>query len=162
MGITPLDIRQKQFTLKMFRGLDPGEVDAFLEDVTESLETALKENEVLRENIASLESEVASYKESERSLKNTLMAAQKMAEDMKKTADREMDLRIKEAEMEAEKMLRSANMELGKTREEIAELKRIKERFTVRVRGVIEEHLKMLEYESNRKDEVTTRPGVRK
>jgi len=162
MGITPLDIRQKQFTLKMFRGLDPGEVDAFLEDVTESLETALKENEVLRENIASLESEVASYKESERSLKNTLMAAQKMAEDMKKTADREMDLRIKEAEMEAEKMLRSANMELGKTREEITELKRIKERFTVRVRGVIEEHLKMLEYESNRKDEVTTRPGVRK
>jgi len=162
MGITPLDIRQKQFTLRLFRGLDPSEVDAFLEDVTESFEAALKENEAQRERIASLEAEVASYKSSERSLKDTLMAAQKMSEDMKGAADREAKLKLKEAELETEKLLRNANVELGRTREEIAELKRIKERFSMRVRGIIEEHLKMLEYESRQTEDEPARPAPKR
>jgi len=159
MGITPLDIRQKQFTLKLFRGLDPSEVDAFLEDVTDSFEAALKENEAQRERIAALEAEVASYRNSERSLKDTLVAAQKMAEDMKGSADREANLKLKEAELEAEKLLRESNRELGRTREQIAELKRIKERFTVRVKGVIEEHMKMLDFESRQPEDEPPRPA---
>ena len=35
MRISPQDIRQQQFTVKMVRGFDPQEVDAFLEDVAE-------------------------------------------------------------------------------------------------------------------------------
>ena len=33
MRITPMDIRQQQFTVRMFRGFDVQEVDTFLEDL---------------------------------------------------------------------------------------------------------------------------------
>ena len=32
MRITPMDIRQQQFTVRMFRGFDVQEVDTFLEE----------------------------------------------------------------------------------------------------------------------------------
>src|SRR5437867_3780249 len=43
MRITPHDIRQQQFSSKMFKGYDPQEVDAFLDDVAEDYEAVLKE-----------------------------------------------------------------------------------------------------------------------
>ena len=48
MRINPLDIRQQTFTTRMFKGFDPEEVNAFLEDAAESLESALKENALLK------------------------------------------------------------------------------------------------------------------
>ena len=44
MRITPMDIRQQQFTVRMFRGFDAQEVDTFLEDLADDYETLLKEN----------------------------------------------------------------------------------------------------------------------
>ena len=35
MRISPHDIRQQQFTVRMFRGFEPHEVDAFLEEVAD-------------------------------------------------------------------------------------------------------------------------------
>ena len=55
MRITPHDIRQQQFTVRMFRGFDPQEVDAFLEDVADDYESLLKENQLLKEQIRSID-----------------------------------------------------------------------------------------------------------
>ncbi|HEY3348094.1 MAG TPA: DivIVA domain-containing protein [Nitrospirota bacterium] len=146
MNLSPLDIKQKQFKLK-FRGFDMAEVDSFLEEVTEEFEAVIRENEALKEDKASLEAQVSHYRGSEKDLRDTLMSAQKISEEMKLSAEKEARLRLKEAEMDAEKMLREAQHKLGKMQEEISELQRIKERFTLKVKGVIEDHLKMLSYE---------------
>src|SRR3989442_1167752 len=55
MRISPLDIRQQQFTVKLLRGFDTQEVDAFLDDVAEDYETVLKEKAQLREQVATFE-----------------------------------------------------------------------------------------------------------
>ena len=55
MRITPHDIRQQQFTSKIFKGYDPHEVDAFLDDVAEDYESVLKETALLREQMAAIE-----------------------------------------------------------------------------------------------------------
>jgi cell division initiation protein len=52
MRISALDIRQQQFSKRMLRGFDPQEVQAFLEDVAEDYESLVKENTLLREQIA--------------------------------------------------------------------------------------------------------------
>ena len=145
MNITPLDIKQKQFKLK-FRGFDIAEVDGFLEDITHEMEQLVRENDQLKEQCASLEGQLVGYRESEKALRDTLMAAQKMSEDMKAASQRDAELKVKEAELEAEKTLRAARSELAKMHEEIEELKRMKKRFSLKVRGIIEDHLKMLEY----------------
>ncbi len=146
MNISPLDIKQKQFKLE-FRGFDKNEVDSFLEEVTTEMENLVRENEMLKEEKATLEALVADYRQSEKSLRDTLMAANKMAEDMKTASERDSQMRLKEAEMEAEKIVMGARKELEKVEGEIAELNRIKERFNMKIRGVIEDHLKMLSYE---------------
>ena len=48
MKVTPLEIRQQQFPLR-FRGLDPTEVDKFLELVASDTEDLMRENARLRE-----------------------------------------------------------------------------------------------------------------
>lgn len=146
MNISPLDIKQKQFKLK-FRGFDINEVDGFLEEVTAELEALVKENESLKEQNAGLDAQLTEFRETEKSLRNTLMSAQKMAEELKSSTEREANLKIKEAELEAEKIFRDARQTLARTQEEINELKRIKERFTLKLRGLIEDHLQMLSYE---------------
>jgi len=146
VNITPLDIKQRQFRLK-FRGFDIREVDSFLEEVTASIEDMVRENAALREDKASLESQLVTYKDAEKALRDTLLAAQKMAEDMKATSERDASLRLKEAELGAEKILMDAKNQLTRLEEEITELKRLKQRFTLKVRGVIDDHLKMLDYE---------------
>src|SRR6266496_3907738 len=65
MRISPIDIRQQQFT-KRFWGLDSAEVDAFLEDVAEDLESVLKENALLREQLSTLEERTRNLAEREK------------------------------------------------------------------------------------------------
>jgi cell division initiation protein len=55
MRISPHDIRQQQFTIRTFRGADPQEVAAFLEDVADDYETLLKENQLLKEQLSAHE-----------------------------------------------------------------------------------------------------------
>ena len=45
MKITPIDIRQQQFG-KSLRGLDPREVDSFLNLVSDELEAATRDNKM--------------------------------------------------------------------------------------------------------------------
>lgn len=151
MNLTTLDIKQKQFKMR-FRGFDMREVDSFLEEITSEMEAMLREMDTLKDDKASLEAQVASYRDSEKALRDTLMAAQKMAEDMKAASHRDAELKVKEAELQAENILNGARTELAKVDEEMAELKRIKKRFSLKLRGVIEDHLKMLAYEDREEE----------
>jgi cell division initiation protein len=146
MNISPLDIKQKQFKLE-FRGFDKNEVDGFLEEITAEMEKLVRENEFLREEKANLDALVQDYRQSEKSLRDALMSANKLAEEMRSASERDYQLKIKEAEMQAEKIIMGARQQLAKLENEIAEMNRIKERFALKIKGVIEDHLKMLSYE---------------
>jgi cell division initiation protein len=60
--ITPMDIRQQQFTVKMFRGFDVQEVDTFLDDLAGDYETLLKENALLKEQLQVRRSERGAWR----------------------------------------------------------------------------------------------------
>ncbi len=92
MRINPLDIRQQSFTARMFKGFDPEEVDAFLEDVAESLESALKENALLKDQLLAMEERTRGLAEREKLLQDTLTTTQRLAEDMKEASKREAAL----------------------------------------------------------------------
>jgi len=46
--ITPLDIQQQQFKGKLFGGLDPEDVDAFLQMVAQEMEALIRKNSELK------------------------------------------------------------------------------------------------------------------
>jgi cell division initiation protein len=152
MRITPLDIQQKQFPIK-FRGFDVEEVYAFLEVVREEMEELLRENASLKENLHRLETQLKEYKDMETTLRETLMTAQQMVDEYKVNARKEAELLTREAELKAEAIIKEAQEKVVKIHEDIVDLKGIRRHFKEEVRRLIESHLRMLEFDSEREDE---------
>lgn len=152
MRITPLDIQQKQFPMK-FRGFDVEEVYAFLEVIREEMEDLLRENVSLKENIHRMETQIKEYKDMETTLRETLMTAQQMVEDYKTNARKEAELLVKEAELRSDSLLKEAQEKVIKIHEDIVDLKGIRRHFKEEVKRLIENHLKMLEFDKEREEE---------
>lgn len=144
MRLTPLDIRQQQFTVRMFRGFDPAEVDAFLEDVAEDYEALLKENTLLKEQLAGHEERSRGVVEIEKTLKDTLVTTQRLAEEMKENARREAQLLLRDAELHGEKMLEEARAEEAKIRTEMQKLKRARRQLVEDLRATIETYQRLM------------------
>ena len=140
MRISPLDIRQQQFTVKMFRGFDSHEVDAFLDDVAEDYETVLKENALLKEQLATLEERSRGLSERERALQDTLVTTQRLGDEMKAAARREAELHTREAELRGEKLLEEVRSEEAKIKSEIQALRRLRRQLIEDLRSTIESY----------------------
>jgi len=148
MEITPLDIQQQKFKVR-FRGFDVHEVDAFLEQVADTVAALQRENETLREDIRRLKLESQGYKKREETFKHAMLNSQKVMEEMKKSAEKSADLIIAEAEVKAEKILSKAHNRLTQLHEDIAALKRQRTQLEVQISSIIESHTRLLEIEKD-------------
>ena len=144
MRLSPLDIRQQLFTVKMFRGLDPQEVDAFLEDVADDYETLLRENASLKEQLSDHEERAQGVTETEKALKDTLLTTQRLADEIKENARREAQLTLREASLNSEKFLEEARTEEAKLRTEIKALKRVRRQLVEDLRATMERYQRTL------------------
>ena len=147
MRISPLDIRQQQFTVRMFRGFDTHEVDAFLDDVAEDYEAVLKENAILKEQLATLEDRSRGLGERERALQDTLVTTQRLGEEMKSAARREAELHVREAELRGEKLLEEIRSEEAKIKGEIQSLRRTRRQLIEDLRSTIESYYRLMSAE---------------
>jgi len=124
MRISALDIRQQQFTTR-FRGFDRQEVEAFLEDVAEDYESVVKENTLLKEQLAALEERSRNITEHERTLQDTLVTTHRLTEEMKQAAKREAEMVVRDAEMRGEKVAEEMRAEEARLRQDVGALKRL-------------------------------------
>jgi cell division initiation protein len=123
MRITPLDIQQMVFNVS-FRGYDKEEVNRFLEELAQTVESLNRDHAVQQEKIIFLEQQLAELKRTEATLSNTLLSAQSLAEDVKRNAQREADLVIKEAELKAGELIRQARVALADTQHDLSSLQK--------------------------------------
>lgn len=128
LAVMPLDVRQAKFDTAM-RGYDREAVTMFLEQAAECFEQALRENDRLRQDVGRLEGALSQYHQLEGSLKNTLMSAQKLADDMKENATQESARIVREAEGRSELIIQKALARLEDVQREIDGL-RMKRRET--------------------------------
>lgn len=145
MRITPMDIRQQQFTVRMFRGFDVQEVDTFLDDLAADYETLLKENALLKEQLQALEERMRGFEDRERVLQETLVSTQKVVEEMKEGARRETALMVREAEVQSEKIVETARIAEATIQAEIAALKRLRRQLAESLRSTIEMYQRLVE-----------------
>ena len=153
MRITPHDIRQQQFTSKMFKGYDPQEVDAFLDDVAEDYESVLKDVALLKEQMAAQEERSRGVTEREKSLQETLVTTQRLAEEMKTAARREAELIVREAELRAEKVLEAVRGEEARIRTEIHQLRRMRRQVFEEMSSTLERCQRLLSAEDLSEDD---------
>lgn len=122
MKVTPLDLRQQRFKTVM-RGYDRGEVQAFLLEVADDYENALREMDKLRQDVTKLDAVLAEHRGQERNLRNTLLTAQKHADDIKEHAQTEAGLIVREAEGQRDLLLQKAQGRLEDVQREIDALR---------------------------------------
>lgn len=145
MRITPMDIRQQQFTVKMFRGFDTQEVDTFLEDLAADYEALLKENSLLKEQLQALEERTRGLEDREKVLQETLVTTQRLVEEMKDQARREATVIIREAEVQADRIIEVSRAAEGNLQSEIIALKRTRRQLAEGLRSTVEMYQRLLE-----------------
>jgi len=101
MKVTPLDLRQQKFRT-VVRGFDRAEVEAFLSETADDYEQALRDADRLRDELTRAHASLEEHRESERNLRNTLLTAQRLADEIKANAETEAKRVVREAEGRAD------------------------------------------------------------
>ena len=143
MRLSPADIRQQHFTERMFRGFDRDEVDRFLDQIAEDYESVIKENALLKEQLAAFEERSRATAELERTLQDTLVTTQRLTDEMKVSAKREAELIIREARVAGEKILEEARADEARLASEMKSLKRTRRQLTEDLRATLAQYHRM-------------------
>jgi len=140
MALTPLDVQQQRFRVRLGGGVDKNEVDAFLNLVAHELEKVLRENHELREEQRSSRRLLEDYRGREEALKETMVTAQKVTDELKRGAQKEADIILGRAELEADRMLERAQQRLTELLGDIGELKRQRAQLLSQLKATIDQH----------------------
>ena len=122
MNVSPLDLRQQRFSTAL-RGFDKVEVTSLLIAVADDYEAALRETDRLRQEVARLETIVSEHREHEKSLKSTLMTAQRLADDIRTSAEEEAKRTVSDAQGRSEMIVDKTQARLEDIQREIDGLK---------------------------------------
>jgi len=121
-NLTPLEI-QKQIFARKLKGFDPNEVRAYLQLVAEEIEVLLLSVDRLTRENAMLRDDLEDHNQRERILKDTLLSAQKVSEEVKSNARKEAELIVKDAELLSERLVSQAMTRVADLERTIQDLK---------------------------------------
>jgi cell division initiation protein len=156
MKVTPLEIRQQQFPLR-FRGLDPTEVDKFLELVAGDMEDLIRENARLRDGLARKDQELQRMQQGEDELKKALTAIQQIREEWIGRAEKQAEQVVIESELKAKQIQVEAERRLEALQHDVHELTRQRSQLISDIRRILEEQLQALETLEEAREESTDR-----
>ena len=136
MKVTPLDLRQQRFNTVM-RGYERAEVNTFLAEAAEEYENALRENDRLKQEVTRLEAVLKEHRSQEVNLRNTLMTAQKLADDIKDNATTEAARIIRDAEGRSDLLIHKAQARLEDVQREIDGLRMKRKEVETSLEGIV-------------------------
>ena len=144
MRLNANDIRNFSFR-KVMRGLDPEEVQAFLDTVAE--QTGQREGELAesRARIEDLEQQLLNYRSMENGLRDTLIAVQNSSQETREHAQREAELILKQAELDAARISADARERLSALRSDLHMLEEQRTSFVTRLRALLKGQIDLLE-----------------
>jgi cell division initiation protein len=141
MKLTALDIHHKEFRHSL-RGYSEEEVDGFLDQVADEVDRLFKENIDLSEKLEQANERVRSYQMMESTLNNTLVSAQRSAEEIVNKAGLEADGMLRDAELKAKEIVHNALSKKQTVANELIRIKQAEERFRDGYRAVLEAQLR--------------------
>lgn len=147
MRLTPLDIIHQEFK-KSFHGYNEYEVNEFLERLAKDYEELIEEVAELKGKNKILEEKLSEYTLKENALQNSLILAEKTAEERIESAKKEAELIIDKAKLDSEKEKEETEKELKKVKEELSKIKAERDAFIIEYESMLKAHLKILEERS--------------
>jgi cell division initiation protein len=122
MRITPMDMRQQRFKSAM-RGYDKTEVVAFLTEAADDYEHAQREIDRLRGDLQRMEALLGEHRQREANLRDTLLTAQRLSDELKEAAQNEAKLTLREAQGRADLLLQKTQARLDEMEHDVNELR---------------------------------------
>jgi cell division initiation protein len=144
MSLTPVEIRHVRIGRRPL-GYERPEVDRLLDDIASSYEDVWRDRADLRDEIDRLGSELQRQRETEEALRNTLLSAERMADELRARAHHEADLIVEEARAKARDIAASAEAEEQRVRDEIRRLRALETDVRAEFRAFLGSSLERLE-----------------
>lgn len=136
MAITLKDIREKTFSSQVRNGYDPNEVDDFLDEIAEQMERLIRDNRDLKQKLADkapaaeasapvapAQDDSSYFRNLETTLRDTLVSAQRVAEQTVTEAQEKADKTVADANEQANSILASAQAQVVDMEAKLEQLK---------------------------------------
>ncbi len=143
MNLTPLDIQKQTFS-RGFKGYHVDEVRAYLHLIAEEIEHLVRDVDRLARENAMLREDLDDHSQRERILKDTLLSAQKVSEEVRATARKEAELIVKDAELLSERLIAQAMDRVSDLERSIQDLKVQRRATRNKVQGTLDTVQQML------------------
>lgn len=144
MHITPLEIRKHPFRT-VFRGLDPDQVNSFLQQIATEIEELRGENNQYGSKVKELVTHLERYRRIEETLNETLLTAQRATDDARANAMKEAELIIKDAQVRADRYEHEVHDRVHQLRVEMASLEAQKEGFLMRYSSLLKDQVNFID-----------------
>ncbi|HEX2252832.1 MAG TPA: DivIVA domain-containing protein [Thermoanaerobaculia bacterium] len=137
MSLTPLEIQKVRFNRKL-RGYDPREVEQFLELVAEELAGRLADVERLQREVRYHQQRGEESERREHQLQETLLRAQKVADEITEAAQREAKVIVREAEVTGDRIVQQATEQASKIEGKAQELRILRRDLLLKLRNTVD------------------------
>ena len=150
--LTPQDIRDQEFKQSPL-GYSKDQVNDFLVGIADELETLIRESNELHLENKEARLALTTYGNVEDSLRETLLLAQKIAQETLKTAQNEADIIVRKANTEKEALLFAANQDISQIQNDIRKLHTQRDAMLIKLKGSLRTNLEVLEEEFSSSDD---------
>ena len=141
---TPLDIENKKFSKQMVNGYSVEEVDDFLDELTIDYEKIYKQVGEATKKASDMEEELKKYKNIENTIQNTLIMAQKTADEVQEVAKKQAEQIIKDAEFQAKNSVEELNTQILLKQKELEDLKKQFDVYKAKMESLLISQLELL------------------
>lgn len=142
--LTIEEIKNVKFRKSNIGGYKAEDVDIFIDKVEESFKKLEDEREDLQEKLKILADKVCEYRETEESIKTTLLNAQKTADASLKEAKLESDRIIKQANDKYKEIVEKAERDILDQKTQLATIKQNIRDFRNNILNMYKEHIKQV------------------
>ena len=143
--LAPSDLYNTDFKTAFLGGYDKNDVDTMLERAADVLEALANEVRELRKDNGELKELVNFYRETEEGLREALVSAQKLGENVLDAAKQEAEAIVQEARLTKAKTYRAVATVPTALKAEIDALQAIRDRLRSDLQAILETHSALLE-----------------
>ena len=155
------DVRRVTFDRAM-RGYRCEDVDDYLKQVADSIDSLAAENDDLQKKLVILAQRIDQYRADEDTLSTTMINAQRLGENVIKEAKQKAAEIIRAANIKAEDREQRARDEVELAQQELVTIKQEADAFKKRLMDLYRQHIEMIakipEYHTNRAEQQAAQP----
>lgn len=138
------DIKKNKFS-KSIRGYDPIEVEAYIEVIADQFDVVLQENDNFKIKINNYEKSFNEFESNRDNFKSEQRQVTKELESLRSRAEKEAKIIIMDSKLKRDNIINNAYKEVSRLRQEIDELKMIKNNFITRIKNILRQQIETIE-----------------